>query len=157
MNSLMKRILLFIGSLALITTLSACSSSTSPSTTNTGSNGVSSITTLQTTDVKVGTGAEAVAGRAITVHYTGWLYSESASDHHGTKFDSSVDRNVPYPFILGAGQVIKGWDQGIVGMKVGGQRTLVIPPSLGYGSTGVSGVIPANATLVFDVQLLSVN
>jgi len=147
----MKRILILIGTVALATTLSACSNSNSPTTTSTGSNGVSSITTLQTTDVKVGTGADAVVGRAITVHYTGWLYSESASDHHGTKFDSSVDRNVPYTFILGAGTVIKGWDQGIVGMKVGGQRTLVIPPSLGYGSTGVSGTIPANATLIFDV------
>ncbi|MFN7981686.1 MAG: FKBP-type peptidyl-prolyl cis-trans isomerase [Vicinamibacterales bacterium] len=153
----MKRILILIGTVALAATLSACSNSNSPSTTTTGSNGVSSITTLQTTDVRVGTGADAVVGRAVTVHYTGWLYSESASDHHGTKFDSSVDRNVPYTFILGAGTVIKGWDQGIVGMKVGGQRTLVIPPSLGYGSTGVSGVIPANATLIFDVQLLGVN
>lgn len=153
----MKRILLLIHTVALAATLSACSNSNSPSSTSTGSNGVSSITTLQTTDVKVGTGADAVAGRAITVHYTGWLYSESASDHHGTKFDSSVDRNVPYTFILGSGTVIKGWDQGIPGMKVGGQRTLVIPPSLGYGSAGAAPQIPGNATLVFDVQLLSVN
>jgi FKBP-type peptidyl-prolyl cis-trans isomerase FkpA len=153
----MKRILILMGTVALAATLSACSNTNSPTTTSTGTNGVSSITTLQTTDVRVGTGADAVVGRAITVHYTGWLYSESASDHHGTKFDSSVDRNVPFTFTLGAGNVIKGWDQGIVGMKVGGQRTLVIPPSLGYGSTGVSGAIPANATLIFDVQLLSVS
>ena len=118
---------------------------------------MSTITTLQSTDVKLGTGTEATNGRTVSVHYTGWLYSESAADHHGTKFDSSVDRGQPFSFILGAGSVIKGWDQGVLGMKVGGQRTLTIPPSLGYGSAGVSGVIPANATLVFDVQLLGVS
>lgn len=154
----MTRILTLTSAIALVTTLAACGSSNSPTTTTaTGSNGLSSITTLQTTDVRVGTGAEAVAGRSVSVHYTGWLYSETAADKHGTKFDSSLDRNQPFQFILGAGQVIRGWDQGVVGMKVGGQRTLVIPPSLGYGSAGASGVIPGNATLVFDIQLLSVN
>jgi len=117
---------------------------------------LSSITTLQVTDVKVGTGADATNGKTVTVHYTGWLYNESAPDKHGSKFDSSRDRNQPFPFVLGAGQVIRGWDQGVAGMKVGGQRTLVIPPSLGYGSTGAGGVIPPNATLVFDVELLNV-
>lgn len=132
----------------------ACSSSdSSPSSNETGA---SNITTLQVTDVKVGDGAEAVNGRSITVHYTGWLYSETAANHRGTKFDSSRDRGMPYPLTLGAGQVIKGWDQGIVGMKVGGQRTLIVPPSLGYGSTGYPGTIPGNATLVFDVELLNV-
>jgi FKBP-type peptidyl-prolyl cis-trans isomerase len=121
-----------------------------------GDNGVSNITSLQKTDVKVGTGAEAASGHTVSVQYTGWLYSASAADHHGTKFDSSRDRNEPLEFRLGAGQVIKGWDQGVAGMKVGGQRTLVIPPDLGYGGRGAGGIIPPNATLVFDVELLGV-
>ena len=115
---------------------------------------MSTITALQITDVKVGTGAEATAGKTVDVHYTGWLYDASAADHHGAKFDSSRDRNEPFSFVLGAGQVIAGWDQGVAGMKVGGQRTLVIPPALGYGSRGAGGAIPPNATLVFDVELL---
>ena len=106
--------------------------------------------------MKVGTGAEATNGKTVTVHYTGWLYDANAADHHGTKFDSSRDRNEPFPFPLGGGRVIQGWDQGVAGMKVGGQRTLVIPPQLGYGATGAGGVIPPNATLVFDVELLDV-
>ena len=117
----------------------------------------SSVSELIKTDNKVGTGAEAVAGRNVTVHYTGWLYDEKAADHKGGKFDSSRDRNEPFAFPLGAGMVIKGWDQGVAGMKVGGQRTLVIPPGLGYGARGAGGVIPPNATLVFDVELLGVN
>ncbi|HEY7169273.1 MAG TPA: FKBP-type peptidyl-prolyl cis-trans isomerase [Vicinamibacterales bacterium] len=117
---------------------------------------MSTITTLQKTDVKTGAGAEATAGKTVNVHYTGWLYSPSAADNHGAKFDSSRDRNEPFSFVLGAGQVIAGWDQGVAGMKVGGQRTLVIPPALGYGSRGAGGVIPPNATLVFDVELLGV-
>jgi FKBP-type peptidyl-prolyl cis-trans isomerase len=108
------------------------------------------------TDGKVGTGNEAATGRRVTVHYTGWLYDETKTDHKGRKFDSSRDRNEPFSFKLGAGQVIQGWDQGVAGMKVGGQRTLVIPPALGYGSRGAGGVIPPNATLVFDVELLNV-
>ena len=154
----MKQILILIGVVGVIGTFAACSNnSSSPSTSSpTGTPGVSTITTLQSTDVKVGTGTEATNGRTVSVHYTGWLYSESATDHHGTKFDSSVDRNQPFSFILGVGQVIKGWDQGVLGMKVGGQRTLTIPPSLGYGSAGAAPLIPANATLVFDVELLDV-
>ncbi len=108
------------------------------------------------TDVKEGTGAEAVAGKTVVVHYTGWLYDESAADHKGKKFDSSRDRGDPFDFPLGGGRVIKGWDQGVAGMKVGGQRTLVIPPEMGYGARGAGGVIPPNATLVFDVELLDV-
>lgn len=112
--------------------------------------------TLIRTDDRVGTGNEAVAGRQVTVHYTGWLYDASKADHKGQKFDSSRDRNEPFPFRLGAGEVIRGWDEGVAGMKVGGRRTLTIPPDLGYGSRGAGGVIPPNATLIFDVELLDV-
>ena len=107
-------------------------------------------------DTKIGTGAEAVAGNTVTVHYTGWLFDAAAPDNKGQKFDSSRDRGDPFQFPLGAGRVIAGWDQGVAGMKVGGQRTLVIPPELGYGARGAGGVIPPNATLVFDVELLGV-
>ena len=118
--------------------------------------GMSNHTELMKTDVREGAGNEAVAGRRVTVHYTGWLYDEAAADHKGRKFDSSRDRNEPFTFPLGGGQVIAGWDQGVAGMKVGGQRTLTIPPGLGYGARGAGGVIPPNATLVFDVELLDV-
>jgi hypothetical protein len=111
---------------------------------------------LQKTDVKQGSGTEATPGKAVVVHYTGWLYDTSKPDSHGAKFDSSRDRGVPFGFVLGAGRVIKGWDQGVAGMKVGGQRTLVIPPVLAYGERGAGGVIPPNATLIFDVELLDV-
>ena len=124
----------------------------------TGDNmGHSNTTTLMKQDVKVGTGAEAAQGRNVQVHYTGWLYDEGRADHKGRKFDSSRDRNDPFTFRLGGGEVIPGWDQGVAGMRVGGQRTLTIPPDLGYGSQGAGGVIPPNATLVFDVELLSVS
>ncbi len=109
------------------------------------------------TDIKQGEGALATAGHEVSVHYTGWLYDEGAADHKGKKFDSSRDRGTPFGFPLGAGHVIKGWDQGVAGMKVGGQRTLIIPAALGYGSRGAGGVIPPNATLVFDVELLGVH
>ena len=111
---------------------------------------------LQKTDVKQGHGAEAVAGHGVVVHYTGWLYDSSKPDSHGAKFDSSRDRGTPFRFVLGQGRVIRGWDEGVAGMKVGGQRTLVIPPQLGYGARGAGGVIPPNATLIFDVELLDV-
>ena len=114
------------------------------------------ITSLQITDGKVGSGAEAKKGASVSVHYTGWLYDASKPDRHGKKFDSSRDRSDPFQFKLGAGQVIQGWDQGVAGMKVGGQRTLVIPSQLGYGQRGAGGIIPPNATLVFDVELLDV-
>ena len=113
-------------------------------------------TTLQKIDVKQGAGAEAVTGKPVIVHYTGWIYDDSKPDKKGAKFDSSLDRKVPFGFFLGEGKVIKGWDEGVVGMKVGGQRTLIIPPQLGYGERGAGGVIPGNATLIFDVELLEV-
>lgn len=107
-------------------------------------------------DHLIGTGTLAEAGSYVTVHYTGWLFDAAAPDNKGRKFDSSRDRGEPFGFDLGAGQVIKGWDQGVAGMRVGGQRTLTIPPELGYGARGAGGVIPPNATLVFDVELLAV-
>lgn len=118
--------------------------------------GQSNITELQSTDLRAGTGAEATAGQMVTVHYTGWLYDDSKGDKKGSQFDSSRDRNEPFEFRLGAGQVIPGWDQGVAGMKIGGQRLLTIPPGMGYGARGAGGVIPPNATLVFDVELLGV-
>ena len=119
-------------------------------------NPANQIASLQSTDVQLGTGAIAETGKQVTVHYTGWLYEASAADKHGKQFDSSVTRGTPFSFELGGGQVIKGWDQGVVGMKVGGRRTLVIPSDLAYGPDG-RGPIPPAATLVFDVELLGVN
>ena len=107
-------------------------------------------------DHKVGTGDTAVSGKSVSVHYTGWLFDAAAVDQKGKKFDSSRDRGQPFSFSLGAGQVIRGWDEGVAGMKVGGQRTLVIPPEQAYGERGAGGVIPPGATLVFAVELLSV-
>ena len=107
-------------------------------------------------DHTIGDGAEAVPGTTVSVHYTGWLFDADAPDNKGQKFDSSRDRGTPFSFPLGAGRVIAGWDQGVAGMKVGGSRTLIIPPELGYGERGAGGVIPPNATLVFDVELLNV-
>ncbi|MEO8839582.1 MAG: FKBP-type peptidyl-prolyl cis-trans isomerase [Herbaspirillum sp.] len=111
-------------------------------------------TGLEYEDTTIGTGAEAKAGDHVSVHYTGWL--QNADGSAGTKFDSSHDRNEPFEFPLGAGHVIKGWDQGVQGMKVGGARRLIIPAALGYGARGAGGVIPPNAMLIFDVELLAV-
>lgn len=107
------------------------------------------VTELVIEDITAGTGAVATAGNNVTVHYTGWLTD-------GTKFDSSLDSGQPFQFALGQGQVIAGWDQGVEGMKVGGKRKLTIPPDLGYGASGAGGVIPPNATLIFEVELLSI-
>ena len=109
---------------------------------------------LQYDDLTLGSGAEAVEGDYVSVHYSGWLQNTDGSE--GDLFDSSVERNQPFEFPLGAGHVIKGWDEGVQGMKVGGKRRLIIPSSLGYGSRGAGGAIPPNATLIFDVELLSV-
>jgi len=111
---------------------------------------------LQITDTTVGSGAEAVKGKVVVVHYTGWLYDPVAPDKKGRKFDSSLDRAEPFTFPLGSGRVIKGWDEGVAGMRVGGKRTLVIPAAMAYGSRGAGGVIPPDATLLFDVELLGV-
>lgn len=112
---------------------------------------------LQKIDTVVGTGAEAIAGKIAVVHYTGWLYDPASSDKKGRRFDSSLDRRAPFSFPIGGGRVIRGWDEGVVGMHVGGRRTLVIPPEMAYGSRGAGGgVVPPDATLLFEVELLDV-
>ena len=145
-SSVILRVLSFICIASTIAIVAGCA----------GDDMASGITTLQSRDVTVGSGAEATKGKTVRVHYTGWLYSNSAPDNRGTKFDSSKDRNEPFDFTLGAGEVIQGWDEGVAGMKVGGTRILTIPASMGYGSQGAGGVIPPNATLVFEVELLDV-
>jgi peptidylprolyl isomerase len=124
-----------------------------PASAQTEGNTVTTPSGLKFTDTKVGTGAEAKNGQTCVMHYTGWLYENGTK---GQKFDSSLDRGEPFSFALGTGQVIKGWDEGVAGMKAGGKRTLIIPPQLGYGEAGAGGVIPPNATLMFDVELLEV-
>ena len=114
------------------------------------------ITQLQKTDTKAGTGDEAVVGKIAVVHYTGWLYDPASADKKGAKFDSSLDRRSPFSFPLGGGRVIRGWDEGVAGMRVGGRRTLVIPPDMAYGNRGAGGVIPPDATLIFEVELVGV-
>jgi FKBP-type peptidyl-prolyl cis-trans isomerase len=143
--------LLFSAGVFLALSLVACSSppAASQSGTSTSAKEITMPDGLKYTDDQLGTGAEATAGKTAVVHYTGWLMD-------GTKFDSSVDRNQPFSFPLGAGQVIKGWDEGVQGMKVGGKRTLIIPPALGYGASGAGNVIPPNSTLKFEVELLDV-
>jgi FKBP-type peptidyl-prolyl cis-trans isomerase FkpA len=116
--------------------------------------GANKVTELIKKDTKVGTGEEAAVGKAVEVHYTGWLYDPNATDNKGAKFDSSRDRGTPFSFLLGAGRVIKGWDKGVAGMKVGGQRTLIIPPEMAYGARGAGNVIPPNSALIFDVELI---
>jgi FKBP-type peptidyl-prolyl cis-trans isomerase FkpA len=114
------------------------------------------VTDLMIIDLKTGGGADALPPDNVSVHYTGWLYDPNQPDGHGKKFDSSLDRGEPFTFLLGGGQVIRGWDQGVAGLKVGGKRTLIIPSHLGYGARGAGGVIPPYATLVFDVELLGI-
>lgn len=114
------------------------------------------VTELQRIDVATGQGAVAMAGDEVSVHYTGWLYDQKAADKRGQKFDSSRDQGQPFVFMLGAGRVIRGWDEGVAGMQVGGKRELRIPAALGYGSSGAGSVIPPGASLVFEVELLDV-
>ena len=116
----------------------------------------SGIAELQITDIVNGDGPTAEAGQDVIVHYTGWLYDPSQPDNKGTKFDSSVDRGEPFSFPLGAGRVIRGWDEGFAGMQIGGKRILIIPPDMGYGARGAGGVIPPNATLMFEVDMLDI-
>jgi FKBP-type peptidyl-prolyl cis-trans isomerase FkpA len=143
----MKKLLLSL-SVALSFFLSACGG---------GGSAPSGPTQLQVSDTVVGTGASAAAGNTLTVNYTGWLYDANAAQNHGIQFDSSLSAGrTPFVFRLGVGQVIAGWDQGMVGMKVGGKRTLIIPSSLAYGSAGAGSLIPPNSALVFDVELLAV-
>ena len=114
------------------------------------------MTEFTTIDNQLGEGREAEKGLTITVHYSGWIYEENEDDKKGNKFDSSKDRNEPFTFVLGVGQVIKGWDDGFAGMKIGGTRTIIIPSEMGYGSRGAGSVIPPNADLIFDVELLGI-
>ena len=153
----MKQLNIFLACIFAIS-LNACKaeSTATPTQDKPAMTSSSTITELQKNDTVVGTGREAEAGFNVTVHYTGWLYDAAKADHKGEKFDSSVDRKEPFKFDLGAGQVIQGWDEGFAGMKIGGKRTLTIPPEMGYGARGAGGVIPPNATLIFDVELLDV-
>jgi FKBP-type peptidyl-prolyl cis-trans isomerase FkpA len=118
--------------------------------------GTSEITSLISEDEKIGEGTEATWGRDVLVHYEGFLYDRTRRDNRGREFDSSRERNEPYPFKLGGGEVIKGWEEGVNGMKVGGRRTLTIPPSMAYGAEGLGELIPPNATLIFEVELIDV-
>jgi FKBP-type peptidyl-prolyl cis-trans isomerase FkpA len=141
---------------ALILTATACRNNSSSDLPEGEPMADSGVTQLLKTDTKVGDGAEARPGRVVRVHYTGWLYDASRPDKRGQKFDSSKDSNRPFDFTLGGKEVIPGWDEGVAGMKVGGTRILTIPPAMGYGARGAGGVIPPNATLVFEVELVEV-
>jgi FKBP-type peptidyl-prolyl cis-trans isomerase FkpA len=155
----MRRSPLWIATLALVC-VTACKPAAPPAgeTASAPSNPATpaaTVTELQKSDLAVGTGDPIIAGQEAIVHYTGWLYDPQAGDHKGTKFDSSRDRGEPFPFKVGAGSVIRGWDEGVVGMQVGGQRRLVIPAPLAYGDAG-QGPIPPGSTLLFDVELLAI-
>ena len=139
---------------ALSMTLIACQAETSSTATKDATVMGDKITEFQKIDTVVGEGREAEAGLTVIVHYTGWLFDPAAEDKKGQKFDSSVDRGQPFEFPLGQGMVIQGWDEGFAGMKIGGKRTLMIPSEMGYGARGAGGVIPPNADLIFDVELL---
>lgn len=146
----MKRYVAFFALFAIVATVAALAQTDNSSPTKVTGKGKSTSSGLQYWDLTVGTGATATTGKTVTVHYTGWLAKD------GKKFDSSVDRGTPFMFQIGAGRVIKGWEEGVAGMKVGGKRQLRIPPNLGYGAQGFAPVIPANATLIFDVELLGI-
>lgn len=136
----------------LLVVLAACSGKPPPSPSTAGPSGGS----LEIVELRTGTGAAIAAGQTAVMQYTGWLYEMSAPDRKGRQFDSTASSGQPFRFKVGAGEVIKGWDQGVAGMKVGGQRRLTIPPELGYGDVGAGNVIPAGATLVFDVDLTGI-
>ena len=138
---------------ALAGIITLASAIVAPATAQTAGAAMTTPDGLKIIDTKVGTGPSPKTGQTVVVHYTGWLYENGAK---GKKFDSSVDRNEPFEFPLGVHRVIAGWDEGVATMKVGGKRTLIIPPELGYGARGAGGVIPPNATLMFDVELLSI-
>jgi FKBP-type peptidyl-prolyl cis-trans isomerase FkpA len=134
---------------SLLTLLTlACSSAPPP--------GTSTVTHLVSVDEKAGTGAEAMFGSEVLVHYTGWLYDENRNQKRGREFDSSRDRNDPLAFKIGAGEVIKGWEEGVIGMKVGGRRLLTVPPDMAYAKDGLGELIPPDATLIFDIELIEV-
>jgi FKBP-type peptidyl-prolyl cis-trans isomerase len=156
MITFVRRIARLALCLSMTLVAAACSPEPQPSGAADVSDATSNITALQIEADKPGSGAEATAGKNVAVHYTGWLYNQGAAGNKGAKFDSSRDRGQPFTFRLGAGQVIRGWDEGVAGMKVGGSRTLVIPPAMAYGQRGFPGAIPPNATLVFDVELVDV-
>jgi FKBP-type peptidyl-prolyl cis-trans isomerase FkpA len=141
---------LFILSVAL---LAACSPKAPPAP---SASSAPAVTELVKTDIAVGGGEPIANGQIAVVHYTGWLYEPGAPEQKGTKFDSSRDRGKPFRFKIGAGSVIKGWDQGVAGMTVGGRRVLIVPAQLGYGESGAGGVIPPGAVLLFDVELLAI-
>lgn len=143
-------------SILLLSMITGCQAQSNSSNVEKVTHMSANVTELKKIDTVVGDGREAEIGFNVTVHYTGWLYDASKEDHKGQKFDSSLDRKSPFNFFLGGGQVIQGWDEGVQGMKVGGKRTLIIPSDLGYGARGAGGVIPPNAALVFDVELLGV-
>jgi len=155
MEAVMRACRFTVATMALIGALGVAtiSASATPALAQTAGKTMTTSSGLQITDTKVGTGASPKPGQTAVVHYTGWLYTNGMK---GKKFDSSVDRNEPFEFPVGRGRVIKGWDEGVASMKVGGKRTLIIPPALGYGASGAGGVIPPNATLMFDVELLGV-
>jgi peptidylprolyl isomerase len=144
-----------IGALAILIALAGAFAAMAPTAASAQAAGATVTTPsgLKITDTKVGTGATPKVGQTCVMHYTGWLYENGVK---GKKFDSSVDRGQPFEFPLGMHRVIAGWDEGVATMKVGGKRTLIIPPELGYGARGAGGVIPPNATLIFDVELLDV-
>jgi len=144
-----------LAALALVTALAgaAAAGTPAPATAETAGKTITTPSGLQITDSKIGTGATPQPRQTAVVHYTGWLYENGAK---GKKFDSSLDRGQPFEFSIGQHRVISGWDEGVATMKVGGKRTLIIPPQLGYGARGAGGVIPPNATLIFDVELLDV-
>jgi len=145
-----------IGLSLMLLSITGCQAQSNSATNKEAIQMSANVNALQKIDTLVGEGREAEVGFNVTVHYTGWLYDASKEDHKGKKFDSSLDRNAPFNFFLGGSQVIEGWDVGVQGMKVGGKRTLIIPSDMGYGARGAGGVIPPNAALVFDVELLGV-